>query len=356
MLVRVLRLPRKAENRRIDLKEVLSMLSLFVIDDSIVEFFINANVASDLFFYLKEDRIDKKAGVINMVTIMIHLFRMKSYAFSKSLKIDFLVFVFKHYEKAEEEEFKSDLLQLLCSLYQIKEFKKLLHDEEVLIEIKYRTDIVEIEELISIELQDERRVLEKAREIEIAQGKHKPRKKQETDWVEQFTFYTCDSLANVALLENDMMNQIEQDDLLKIQKEENEGVLIDNKTKSIQEFLNDLRIRGSNSQTSDKAKRATEDLEDIKELIIVQQENIFYKAKSRMSVLKKENAALKLMIENYGLKVPNSIEKESDPSKLRPSELSKILEPKLPDHKVPLTGSNGVVYGKLPSLAMSIYL
>ena len=328
------------------------MLSLFVIDDSIVEFFLNANVASDLFFYLKEERIDKKAGVINLVTIMIHLFRMKSYAFSKSLKIDFLVFAFKHYEKAEEEEFKTDLLQLLCSLYQIKEFKKLLHDEEVLIEIKYRTDIVEIEELINNELEDERRVMERAREAEIAQGKRKPRKKKDNEWVDQFTFYTCDPLQNVTLLENDMMNQIDQDEFVKIQQEENEGVLIDTKTKSIQEFLKDLRVRGSNSMTGDRAKRAAEDLEDIKELILVQQENIFYKAKSKMSDLKKENAALKQMIENYGLKVPHVIENETDPSKQRNVEIPKPIESsKLPEYKGPMTGSNGVVYGKLPSLA-----
>lgn len=354
MLIRVLRLPRKAEYRKIDLKEVLSMMSLFVIDDSIVEFFLNANLASDLFFYLKEERIDKKAGVINLITIMTYIFRMKSYAFSKSLKIDFLVFVFKHYEKTEEEEFKTDVLQLLCSLYQIKEFKKLLHDEEVLIELKYRTDIVEIEELITNELEDERRVLERAREVEIAQGKHRPRKKAETDWVEQFTFYTCDPLANVTLLEKEMMDQVDQDEMVKIQKEENEGVLIDNKTKSIQEFLADLRIRGANSLTSDRAKKATEDLEDIKELIIVQHENIFYKAKSRMADLKKENTMLKKMIEDYGLKPPNSIEVETDPTKMRGNESTK-LESKNQDQKVPMTGSNGVVYGKLPSLAMSTF-
>lgn len=352
MLIRVLRLPRKAEYRKIDLKEVLSMLSLFVIDDSIVEFFLNANLAGDLFFYLKEERIEKKAGVINLVTIMTYLFRMKSYSFSKSLKIDFLVFVFKHYEKTEEEEFKTDLLQLLCSLYQIKEFKKLLHDEEVLIELKYRTDIVEIEELIGHELEDERRVLERAREIEIAQGRHKPRKKTETDWIEQFTFYTCDPLANVALLEHDMMNQIDQDELVKIQKEENEGVLIDNKTKSIQDFLKDLRIRGSNSLTGDRAKKATEDLEDIKELIIVQHENIFYKAKSRMADLKKENENLKKMIEEYGLKPPNSLQPEKETTKLKINETSN-QDNKYNEPKIPMTGSHGIVYGKLPSLGLS---
>lgn len=212
MMIRVLRLPRQAEYRKIDLKEVMAMLSLFVVDDDIIDFFLNANIASDLFFYMKEDRVDRRAGVINLITIMIHLFRLKSYAFSKSLKVDFLVFVFKQYERAEAEDFKIDLLQLLCSLYQIKEFRKLLNDEEVLIELKYRTDIVEIEELIVNELSDERKILERQREIEISQGKHRARsKKPDTDWTEHFTKYISDPMAHTGLVQKDTLPQLEKD-------------------------------------------------------------------------------------------------------------------------------------------------
>lgn len=357
MLVRVLRLPRKTEHRKIDLKEVLSMLSLFVIDDSIVEYFLSANLASDLFFYLKEDRIDKKSGVVNLVTIMIHLFRLKSYSFSKSLKIDFLVFVFRHYEKTEEEEFKTDLLQLLCSVYQIKEFKKLLHDEEVLIELKYRTDIVEIEELIVNELQDERRVLERAREVEIAQGKHRPRKKPDHDWVEQFTLYSYDPLANVTILHQNMMDQIQQDEIAKMQQEENEGVLIDTKTKSIISFLNELKTRGPNSFTTEKAKKAADELQDIKELIMIQHENIFYQAKSRMTDLKKENETLKQLIQQYGLRAPStSGDLEPEPPKMNSGESTR-LETRIQENKpgigvnFGLSGGNGLASSKLPSLS-----
>lgn len=341
MLIRVLRLPRQAEYRLVELKEVMSMLSLFVVDDSIVEYFLSANIANDLFFYMKEDRIERKAGVVNLITIMTHLFRLKSYSFSKSLKVDFLVFVFKQYEKTEDEDYKTDILQLLCSLYNIKEFKKLLNDEEVLIELKYRTDIVEIEELIANELLDERRIAERQREMEIAQGKHKPRtKKVDTEWTEQFTRYNADPLAHTSLLENDMIPQIEKDELLKIQKEENEGILLEDKTRHIQEFLTELRIRGPNGHTSEKAKKAAEDLTDIKELILVQHENVFYKAKARMADLKKENENLKALLYTNGIN-PNTQVKDPEAEKAAP--VDKKLTGNVKTAPAPY-------YGKLPSL------
>lgn len=343
MLIRALRLARKPEMRAVDLKEVMNMLSLFVVDDDILEFFLNVNIASDLFFYMKEDRIDRKAGVVNLITIMIHLFRLKSYAFSRTLKIDFMVFVFKQYEKTEDEEFKTDLLQLLSTLYQIKEFRKLLNDEEVLIELKYRTDIVEIEELITNELEDERRMLERQKEIEIAQGKHKPRKKFDTDWVEQFKRYKIDPMENIALLQNEVLAQVERDELLKVQKEENEGILLENKAKGIQEFLTELRIRGPNGQTSDKAKKAAEDLADIKDLIIVQHENIFYRAKSKMADLKKENEKMRSLLILNGINFTNAEdvvkELESTKNKLPPKS-GLVVRAENPN----------VVYGRLPSL------
>lgn len=316
------------------------MLSLFVVDDDIVEFFLNTNISSDLFFYMKEDRVDRRAGVINLITIMIHLFRLKSYAFSKSLKVDFLVFVFKQYERTEAEDFKIDLLQLLCSLYQIKEFRKLLNDEEVLIELKYRTDIVEIEELILNELSDERKILERQREIEISEGKHRPRpKKADTDWVEQFTRFSVDPMAHIGLVQNEVLPQLEKDDLLKIQKEENEGILMEDKTKSIHEFLTELRIRGPNSQTSEKAKKASEDLADIKELILVQHENVFYKAKAKMADLKRENEKLKNQLYTSGISpVPSGSGADADKNKT-----SNIIPKGVP--------APAPYYGRLPSLS-----
>jgi hypothetical protein len=340
MMIRVLRLPRQAEYRKIDLKEVMAMLSLFVVDDDIIDFFLNANIASDLFFYMKEDRVDRRAGVINLITIMIHLFRLKSYAFSKSLKVDFLVFVFKQYERAEAEDFKIDLLQLLCSLYQIKEFRKLLNDEEVLIELKYRTDIVEIEELIVNELSDERKILERQREIEISQGKHRARsKKPDTDWTEHFTKYMSDPMAHTGLVQKDTLPQLEKDDLLKIQKEENEGILMDDKTKHIHEFLTELRIRGPNAQTSEKAKKASEDLADIKELILVQHENVFYKAKAKLSDLKKENEKLKSLLYTHGIDATKFSPTDGDADKSKQTSLGSRVTAPAP------------YYGRLPSLS-----
>ena len=40
-------------------------------------------------------------------------------------------------------------------MYGIKEFKKMLADEEIVIELKYRSDITELEELIRHELGQE---------------------------------------------------------------------------------------------------------------------------------------------------------------------------------------------------------
>ena len=157
LLMRVLKIARSLDHGIIDLKEVLSMLSLFVVDDDIVEYFLNTGLANELLFFIKDDRLDNQTSVINLTTVLIHLLRLKSYGFSKSLKLDFLVFLLRNYERAEEEDYKFDLLDLLRQMYSIKEFKKMLHDEEVVIELKYRSDITELEELIRHELGQEQR-------------------------------------------------------------------------------------------------------------------------------------------------------------------------------------------------------
>lgn len=292
LLTRALKLARSSDYRAIDLKEVLNMLSLFVIDDAIVEYFLNANVASEIFFFIKEDRLDDKGSVINAVTIMTHMLRLKSYSFSKSLKLDFLVFLLKNYEKTEEEEFKADLIELLSSIYEIKEFRKLFHDEEVVIELKYRTDITEMEDLINKELRNFKpKASPDLKKLQLGP-------KEDYSWTEQFPPYKIGPGEVLGLLNNDALDQIQREERLMLKNVENEYIMVDTKMKKLQEFLYDIENARLDNEGMGRVKRALEDFSDLKELVNMQQEAYAIKVKAKVADLERENAALKETVDS----------------------------------------------------------
>ena len=292
LLTKTLKLARTSDYRAIDLKEVLNMLSLFVVDDTIIEYFLTANVASELFFFMKEDRLDDKGSVINAVTIMTHMLRLKSYSFSKNLKLDFLVFLLRNYEKTEEEEFKNDLLKLLASIYEIKEFRKLMNDEEVLIELKYRTDITELEDLISKELKNS-----KSRPLQKEIPQPQTQNREDSSWLDQFPAYALGAAEVLGLLNNEAIDQINREEKLMEKNIENESIILDSKFKKLQEFLNDVENARLDNEGMGRVKRALEDFSDLKELVNMQQEAFSIKTKARVSDLEKENRALRETID-----------------------------------------------------------
>lgn len=358
LLTRALKFARSSEYRAIDLKEVLNMLSLFVIDDAIVEYFLNANVASELFFFIKEDRLDDKGSVINAVTIMTHMLRLKSYSFSKSLKLDFLVFLLKHYEKTEEEEFKADLIELLSTVYEIKEFKKLFGDAEVILELKYRTDITEMEDLINKELRNYKpRPGADGKKLQLAP-------KEDSSWTEQFPPYKIGPGEVLGLLNNDALDQIQREERLLLKNVENEYIMVDTKLKKLQEFLFDIENARLDNEGMGRVKRALEDFSDLKELVNMQQEAYAIKVKAKVADLERENAALKETVDSLKRQVyhipsrsgganifetaSNEFERES--AAVRPPSTSKVSIPtrNLPGARDPPEAGRSLLVDRRP--------
>lgn len=68
---------------------------------------------------------------MNIIIILKSLFEFKPYAFSKTLKINLLVFLLRNYARETDNNFKTDLIGLLLVIYQNKDFRDLLSDREV---------------------------------------------------------------------------------------------------------------------------------------------------------------------------------------------------------------------------------
>lgn len=115
-----------------------------------------AYAAMDIYELMKTERIDEISGIINSLSIMSHLFRLKSYSYSKAMKVDFLVFLLSNYEKTLDENFKRDLLRLLIAFFDVPDVRKLFDEKQVVMELKYRTNIQRLEDLVQRELIDPR--------------------------------------------------------------------------------------------------------------------------------------------------------------------------------------------------------
>lgn len=174
---------RACSGEGVIVKELLSMVAMFMIDEELVEYFMSSNLLQYMETmlqvgkkYMRGDGEDSKVSltgskhsifsignvenyardpsyVMNIIIIVINLFEHKSYAFTKQLKIDYLAFLLSHYSQSNDAKFKKDLINLLILIYKNKEFRDLMSDREVISELKYRTEISQLEDLIHIELE-----------------------------------------------------------------------------------------------------------------------------------------------------------------------------------------------------------
>lgn len=294
LLVKTLKLARSSEPGAVNVKEVLSMLSLFIVDDEIVDYFLKSNLSSDLFFLMKDERLDSKAAVVNLITVQIHLFRLKSYAFSKNSKLDFLVFVLRQYEKSDDEEFKDDVVKLLGALYEINEFKKLLNDEEIVIEVKYRTEINELEDFIQNELVNGNY----AREDRRPNAGTKVFEARD-EWANQFPIYKVASPDSIGTINPEALEQIQREEKLKIEGDRDQDVLMELKLKSVQDFLRSLDSMRLDYDMASKVRKTLEDFADLRDLINIRMEGMILRAKARLSDLEKENKGLRDIIDGF---------------------------------------------------------
>ena len=291
LMARTLKLSRSPENRQLDLKEVLSMLSLFVVDDEIVEFFLSSSVPMDLLAIMKEDRVEDKGAVVNLITVLLHMFRLKSYAFSKILKMDFLVYLFRHYERANEEVFKNDLLHLSRQVYDIKEFKKMLHDEETVIELKYRTDITQLDDLIKVEF------ISFVRRDDL-ETKDSKKKTDPDEWVSQFPKYKFDMPDTFAIITPDDFERLQNEDRLRVENDQSENVLLEVKVRKVQDFLTEIDQMKFENEFNSRIRKVANEFYDVRELISMRQENLIMRAKSKLSDLEKQNSTLRETIDS----------------------------------------------------------
>ena len=227
LIVRILRLTKNGDNFRFNLKEVLNMLSLFTVDDEVIEFFLDNSLATDIYQLIRGDKLVESSTIINVITLMIHFFRIKSYSFSKAMKMDFLAFLFKNYERTDDAEFKADLVVLMLEVYEMKEFRKMLKDEEILTELKFKTEITQLDDLIYNEL--EMHNPDKA--------SNRPPKIQESEfaWIEQFPLFKPDEMQNVGIVHEEIYQLHEREQKLK--ELDNESILIESKIKYVREFF-----------------------------------------------------------------------------------------------------------------------
>lgn len=294
LLCKTLKLARSIEYKGINIKETLNMLSLFLVDDVILEYFLNSNLGSEIFFFMKEDRLEDQSSIINSVTILGCLFKLKSYVFSKPLKVDFLAFILKHYETAQEETFKNDLLQMLVTVYEIKEFKKLLHDEEVVIDLRYRTDIQELEDMIQYEL--------KERDLRLATRpppREPPIKKSSPEeWLVCFPLYTTTEEDGIGVMNHEMMTKIERDEKYRQEAELTEYIAIQSKLRRFQEFLADIESNQPSVELVREARKVYQETLEMKELMHNQQDQYGIKMKSQISDLSKENLKLRKEVDD----------------------------------------------------------
>lgn len=227
LIVRILRLTKNGDNFRFNLKEVLNMLSLFTVDDEVIEFFLDNSLATDIYQLIRGDKLVESSTIINVITLMIHFFRIKSYSFSKAMKMDFLAFLFKNYERTDDAEFKADLVVLMLEVYEMKEFRKMLKDEETLMELKFKTEITQLDDLIYNELEM----------YNPAKASNRPQKIQEGEfaWIEQFPLFKPDEMQNVGIVHEEIYQLHEREQKLK--ELDNESILIESKIKYVREFF-----------------------------------------------------------------------------------------------------------------------
>ena len=339
LLVKTLKLARSSEPGSVNIKEVLSMLSLFIVDDEIVDYFLKSNLSSDLFFLMKDERLDSKAAVVNLITVQIHLFRLKSYAFSKNSKLDFLVFVLRQYEKSEDEEFKQDVVKLLGALYEISEFKKLLNDEEIVIEVKYRTEINELEEFIRNEL-IEGNYAREDRRPNVASNVFEAR----DEWANQFPIYKVSSADSIGAINPESLEQIQREEKLKIEGDRDQDVLMELKLKSVQDFLRSLDAMRLDYEMANKVRKTLEDFADLRDLINLRMENLVLKAKARMSDVEKENKGLRDIIDslqNGGNPISLPEQRPSFSNKDASFRIGQNNSSRLSDGRAPLSNKAG---------------
>lgn len=211
-------------------KELLSMVALFMIDEDLVDYFINADILKYLQQmmkvgkpYNKGEGSEKQSSILgsknsifsvpniknyaqdhsyimNIIIIVINLFEYKSYAFTKQLKIDYLAFLLTHYSQSNDAKFKKDLINLLILVYKNKDFRDLITDRDVINELKYRSEISQLEDLIHIELEKNSGEIGRNNTLgqEEEENPHDPTPVQE--WSEFFPSFT--------LLQNNYIAQV----------------------------------------------------------------------------------------------------------------------------------------------------
>ena len=113
------------------MEELLNMVTLFMVDDEMIEYFISTSIIKYLEKMISKESITKKSSIMNIIIIMKSLFEFKPYAFSKTLKIDLLSFLLRNYARENDSNFKNDLIGMLIQIYQNNDFRTLLSDREV---------------------------------------------------------------------------------------------------------------------------------------------------------------------------------------------------------------------------------
>ena len=111
--------------------EILSLITLFMVDDEMIEFFISTDIVKHIKKMLVDDIGQSQSTKMNIIIILKSIFDHKPYAFSKQLKIELLVFLLRNYARETDSMFKSDLIGVLIAIYESRHFRELISEKEV---------------------------------------------------------------------------------------------------------------------------------------------------------------------------------------------------------------------------------
>ena len=290
----VISLMKKCEGHGDIMPELLNMITLFMVDDVMIDLFVSSDIVSILEGMMETKTsklLTSKGTVMNILVILKAMFDHKPYAFSKRLKVNFLVFLLKNYAHQNESVFKNDLIGLLITVYESKDFRELLVDPDVLKELKYRTDITQLEDLIHRELENNHQS-----EVLITPTAVK-------DWQADFPLFKAGHKDYVGIVDKASTKQSEA--LIKVGGGDfeptvpSETSLVEKKFLTLEAFFDQIKKSfGNQSQILGLIESSHDELLSLKKLIDMEFNTLNVKWKEKFDQLNKTNSELKEMVIN----------------------------------------------------------